>query len=110
MYVTVRQEWNVLRPVRGLKRSPDGVAPGHTAAAHQVTSAVNSTSFAQRMQEARIRASTSMDALAKQVHIPAATLANYERGDDVPSEDLMRRILFSLQRGDGSSDAEEDGN
>lgn len=101
MYVTVRQEWSVLRPVRGLKRAADAVAgPVDAAPGRQATPIAADTTFAQRMQEARIRASTSLDALARQVHIPMATLADYERGDDVPSDDLMRRILFSLQRGD----------
>ena len=89
MYVSVRQSWNILKTA---KQSKDTIDKGNEDST--VTS--SHLSFSNRMQEMRIRSFMTLDDMSKHLGIPSSQLARYERGEDVPSDDLCKKILFSL--------------
>ena len=89
MYVSVRQSWTILKNVRQSKDTID-----ENSEDTKVSSA--HLSFSNRMQEMRIRSFMTLDEMSKHLGIPSAQLARYERGEDIPSDDMCKRILFSL--------------
>ena len=104
MYVSVRQSWTILKTS---KQSKDTIDEGNED--NIVTS--SHLSFSNRMQEMRIRSFMTLDDMSKHLGIPSAQLARYERGDDVPSDDLCKKILFSLTPSqDACSDDDDDDN
>jgi len=89
MYVGVRQSWTILKTTKQPKDTID-----NSNEEPIVTNA--NLSFSNRMQELRIRSFMTLDELSKHLRIPSAQLARYERGEDVPSDDVCKKILFSL--------------
>ena len=88
-YVNVRQSWTIVQP--NARPKNDNVA---TLQKHEDKT---DEPFNIRMQRMRIRSSISLNVLATTLSITPSSLASMERGDEIPSEDVQRRILFALK-------------
>ena len=92
VYAPVWQTWT---PVH----TPSSRAPSASGTDEGAVSASGVASMRERMQIARIDRRLSIHELACRVKCDAATLAAFERGDEVIDDDLQRRIRTALALG-----------
>ena len=100
MYVPVHQTWSIVRSVPKAAAVADASVSSHAPPASVERSPAPvafASSFAHRMQDARIRINMNMPALARRLALPVAQLAAYERGTDVPSDDVAKAIMVALE-------------
>jgi len=67
---------------------------------HITSTVLHTRSFAQRMQLERVRAQASLAELAARLAVPAAKLAAFERGEEVPAEHVQEAVFLALRTAD----------
>lgn len=87
-YETVWQTWSVVTDARASSTRAESDCAQGTQAFHD--------DFRLRLQIARIERRWSIADLAQRVRCATEVLASYERGEDVVSADLRRRLVVEL--------------